>query len=204
MYRRSFSTTRNLKISPARLGSYAALSFGASNIGVIFGTFNYIFLLGLGSTVSIILTSRYGFVVEGGGPILGAPNIAGLENINALLNTLHDTIISSHNALTDIHNLIMDPTAITFQDSRSLHDGLCQILASIVNISPGLEGPLQVLYNIDIANRSPEILELIDSFETHVRDFELLVREFRQLIAYIEFNSNCSFFLSNNGLFGFL
>jgi hypothetical protein len=106
--------------------------------------------------------------------------------------------------MEELHNLIVDPTAITFQDSRSLHAALSQILASIVNISAGLEGPLQVLSNIDSANRSPQILELMDNLETHRSDFEFIVQQLRQLIAFIEFNSNCSFFLRNNNLTDYL
>lgn len=151
----------------------------------------------------MILTTRYGLPIEGGA-IPGAPNIPELENINALLNTLHDNLISFHNAMSHTQDLITDPTAITFHDSRSLHDALCQILASIVNISGGLAGALEVLNNLDYDSTTVEIMELIESLEDHQSDFENIVDSLRRMIAFIEFNSNCSFFLRNNHLFGYL
>lgn len=99
----------------------------------------------------------------------------------------------------EVHQLILDGE-VTFQDPRSLHHALSQLLRSIINISQLLDGPLHMLNNIDESMRAPYVLELIENFESHQGDFQVLSSNLIEFIVRIEFTSNICFYLRNHDI----
>lgn len=89
--------------------------------------------------------------------IIAAADVQEIIRLNELLNSLHDNLISFHNRVHETRIIIENTNVMTIYGYHTLHNDLSQIIALIENYSSRLNIPLQVLYNLDPSQITPEI-----------------------------------------------
>lgn len=153
---------------------------------MIFSNPQFLIILGLAATLCITTT-----LITGSRNIDTLVILSELENIVSIAERLHDEIIGFHNEVVpQVNNIINNPQNFTSSELRSIHDALCQLLASINNISPGFDFPLYILNNFEEQDMlSDEGLELIERFDIIKDSFIQITEEVTKVIQYIEQNS---------------
>nr|YP_009261985.1 hypothetical protein [Chrysoporthe austroafricana]YP_009262141.1 hypothetical protein [Chrysoporthe cubensis]AMX22060.1 hypothetical protein [Chrysoporthe austroafricana]AMX22216.1 hypothetical protein [Chrysoporthe cubensis] len=181
--RRSFSTTRSLRLDPA---SYTSLAFATHKTGVLFSSPFYMLVLGLSATIYIMLIrvspdSNY-----------SSSNPEHLANLVELAENL-DYVLSQYlvESRDNIGALLNSTNFIgAFDDLRSHYDVLCQLYTSNCSIFDSFDIAYDILddlHNYDADEYRDRLINVRNNIRSSCNEMLSLMRQIESNTIGYEF-----------------